>query len=1212
MPGSQQFGVGSSPPPDTGQHQQKRSNIRNVEMVYLSDDEPLPSSNQTHNRECPAFLKQKRTKEAMAHLNVSFEEAEKIVDHPSYASLTSKNRYAPLMSSNTEFPSLPTKPTPPIHVTPQIPKSQWSNINDSQQKKRKIHHTEPQFPPVRREFQWSFCGKPVIDANNPQEVLTFQEIRDKLTSELSTNLTTLLQVHSRGDVDTVLDNFNLKSMIEALLRNIFQSYVQPSSEGGDFNGHHYLWGSTDNNSPGLTLVDAIDDFPHLIFRNEGQPTRLTRPSANISAVDVTIISTDLLDISTWTVMSDTYGSDHFPILMNINSTTTNIDSHSTYKWRIHPHPDWNRFADMVNPSLIWKRAKSIRKGISHQNSKTMSAEEAEVMLKKLAPDWATLPVSSTEPYYNHFLLEAVTVAEFDACIKNHDTAPGIDGITYSMIGNLPRRAKELLCVAFNKIVQTGDDCEALKKSVIIPISKADNLSSFRPISLMPCILKTLERILKNRLEWWLESKGICPKFQFGFRRGKGVMECLTNLVTDIQLSFSNNEYLSVIFLDISAAYDSVNPNILLQKMSHIGIPSLFAANLMKIFSERYIYISTGEHLVGPRNSSIGLPQGSVLSPLLFNIYSSDIHSLSLDTTLLQYADDFCLYTSKKTLSDCRTILNYAMRKVNKYLDENDLTLTYSKSAFVTYTRHRISPQDHITIGNAQIPWKKEHKYLGVTLDQKLTWDSHINNTIAKAEKSLNVLKTTARRHWGSDPQVALLFYKAYTRSILDFGAVFYGSASNTRLKKIERVQYKALRLVTGAMKPTLVQALLAECNEPPLFLRRRYLAQKAVCKIMANNDNSMLKKISHLSVQNLTNKYWIHKNSPPLTDAFTDLFHYDTHIIKNDKLPFFRAEFKVIYYTPNVIFPTYSDQPNMNNSILKTILAQYTPACHIYTDASKTADGVGCAFWIPSYNIKGMFKCNDISTIFNGEATAISKSLEYIDNLRGIKHYIIMTDSRSVLEALNSKHLYTHDVIKEILAKMYRLQQRQISVTLLWVKGHSGITGNLQADALAKNAISSDNIIDGIYIQDIIPSLRNQMRTAWERYYQEFAASHACHYTLATPQLPQPIFHKISTSRRNYVSILRYRFGIGNYKSLLHKMNLAPDPFCECDGSYGDLNHHLFSCRLNTDAVNYLVGILGSLGLLPANSVTVSYLLNTNIGFIHKFIAFLSQTKQHI
>nr|CAI5817230.1 unnamed protein product [Callosobruchus analis] len=143
--------------------------------------------------------------------------------------------------------------------------------------------------------------------------------------------------------------------------SIYRPPNVPVDTRGDFNGHHYLWGSIDNNPPVLTLVDAVDNFHYLIFRNEGQPTRLTRPSANISAIHVTILSTDLLDISTWTVMGDTYGSDHFPILININSITTNIDSHSTYKWRIYPHPDWNRFADKVNPSLIWKRAKSISK-----------------------------------------------------------------------------------------------------------------------------------------------------------------------------------------------------------------------------------------------------------------------------------------------------------------------------------------------------------------------------------------------------------------------------------------------------------------------------------------------------------------------------------------------------------------------------------------------------------------------------------------------------------------------------------------------------------------------------------------------------------------------------------------------------------------------------------------------------------------------------------
>nr|CAI5825458.1 unnamed protein product [Callosobruchus analis] len=381
MPGSQQFGVGSSPPPDTGQQQQKRSNIRNVEMVYLSDDEPLPSSNQTHTR-------------------------------------------------------------------------------------------KPQFPPVSRECQWSFCGKPVIDANNPQEVLTFQEIRDKLTSELSTNLTTLLQVHSRGGIDKVLDNFNLKSMIESLLPNIFQNYVQPRSEGGDFNGHHYLWGSIDNNPPVLTLVDAVDNFHYLIFRNEGQPTRLTRPSANISAIHVTILSTDLLDISTWTVMGDTYGSDHFPILININSITTNIDSHSTYKWRIYPHPDWNRFADKV-------------------------------------------------------------------------------------------------------------------------------------------------------------------------------------------------------YVTTSGVSDTASANTIITDIIH-GIQN------------------AADHVFKRKNNT---------------------HKFSSPP-----------WWDNETTSQ--------------------------------------RPE-----GNAQIPWKKEYKYLGVTLDQKLTWDSHINNTIAEAEKSLNILKTTAKRHW-------------------DFGAIFYGSVSNTRLKKL--------------------------------------------------------------------------------------------------------------------------------------------------------------------------------------------------------------------------------------------------------------------------------------------------------------------------------------------------------------------------------------------------------------------------------------------
>nr|CAI5866091.1 unnamed protein product [Callosobruchus analis] len=341
MPGSQQFGVGSSPPPDTGQHQQKRSNIRNVEMVYLSDDEPLPSSNQTHSNSQSTIqaghTDQTTISERVKQLNLDNKYS---IDSPRHYVVFVEHKYLNVDRLH------------PMRLGEKLlnignDAKHIKEINTVGRNRIKIELDSP--AAANRILSNSVFENNGLVAYIPLHLTekkgvvkgidtTYSEedLLKKIVSDIPVK-----SVHSRGDVDTVLDNFNLKGMIEALLRNIFQSYVQPSSEGGDFNGHHYLWGSTDNNPPGLTLVDAIDDFPHLIFRNEGQPTRLTKPSANISAVDVTIISTDLLDISTWTVMSDTYGSDHFPILMNINSTTTNIDSHSTYKWRIHPHPDWN-------------------------------------------------------------------------------------------------------------------------------------------------------------------------------------------------------------------------------------------------------------------------------------------------------------------------------------------------------------------------------------------------------------------------------------------------------------------------------------------------------------------------------------------------------------------------------------------------------------------------------------------------------------------------------------------------------------------------------------------------------------------------------------------------------------------------------------------------------------------------------------------------------
>ena len=154
-------------------------------------------------------------------------------------------------------------------------------------------------------------------------------------------------------------------------------------------------------------------------------------------------------------------------------------------------------------------------------------------------------------------------------------------------------------------------------------------------------------------------------------------------------------------------------------------------------------------------------------------------------------------------------LHYIMYVCNSYFPNNGFTLSNQKSAVVIFSRHRIVKEHTICLNRCTIPWVFSIKYLGVYLDQKLSWDEHINYLANKAEKGLNVLRAVVSRSWGSDPKTSLIFYKSFTRSILDVGSIFYGSASNTRLKKLDRIQYKALRLVTGAFRSSPIQALLA-------------------------------------------------------------------------------------------------------------------------------------------------------------------------------------------------------------------------------------------------------------------------------------------------------------------------------------------------------------------------------------------------------------------
>lgn len=208
------------------------------------------------------------------------------------------------------------------------------------------------------------------------------------------------------------------------------------------------------------------------------------------------------------------------------------------------------------------------------------------------------------------------------------SSPGLDGIDYRIIRAFPDNAKEILLTIFNRIFVSHSFPNEWKRFLVFSIPKQGENLNFRPISLASCLCKILERMIANRVSWFFEHHNLSLGSQFGFRRGRGCTDNLAILHTNIQLGFESNSSILASFLDIKAAYDNVVPTILLQRLVNLGIfPNILA----------FIYSSTAERQVHCKFEKIdeirwafkGLPQGSILSQLLYNIYVAELEKCCL-------------------------------------------------------------------------------------------------------------------------------------------------------------------------------------------------------------------------------------------------------------------------------------------------------------------------------------------------------------------------------------------------------------------------------------------------------------------------------------------------------------------------------------------------------------------------------------------------------
>ena len=763
--------------------------------------------------------------------------------------------------------------------------------------------------------------------------------------------------------------------------------------------------------------------------------------------------------------------------------------------------------------------------------------------------------------------EAFSLSELnDAIDLAKDTTPGRDGITYSMLKHVGVVGKNCLLHVINRSWSEGSCPLAWKEAVLSPILKqgkdASDPLSYRPIALTPVLCKIMERMINNRLNWFLEKHALFSQHQSGFRKGRRTVDHLIRLENDINKGICNKECTLAIFLDIEKAYDMVWKKGIIINLAKLGVGSRYINWINSWLKNRKIQVKVNGHMSVLVNIDNGVPQGSVLSPTLFSIMVNSMNKciLPLGVDFSQYADDVAIWKSHRNIPFLIKKIQLALDALKNWCDMWGFKISFQKTVCVLFGNKR-NVEVNLKLDNNVIQQKTQYKFLGMIFDKRLTWKSHVDGIIDRCKHKLNLLRCISGCDWGSDSPTLVRLYKAIIRPVLEYGCEAFDSASKSVKSGLDSVQYQALKIATGAIRGTSLRDLQVECGDPPLHLRRKYLTR---C-FKANLDS--------------------YRNPHPAKDSIRDCwqFHYANRgNVLTSHVPFgMRVCDDVFDVLPNCpyVFPfwkfenikveweIYYAVRNLNSEVEKKCLAdeiigkQYSNHLHIYTDGSKydkgTESRVGCAIYIPHLSLHYKFRLSNNLTVFSSELVAILKALQWVEEARPMQA-CIFSDCRSALQTL-SQFRPSNCIVNEIVHVFSSLKWNGIPVCFVWVPSHCGIHGNEGADVVAKKATrhTEINIPVKMSLAEVKSVIKNDMIVEW----QEEWATYPKRSILSEVKPKVNLHHNVvGLGRRDEITIHRLRLGKCSLNFYLFIMGKHNDGLCDSCGVHETIKHILITC----------------------------------------------------